>query len=51
MFNLCSNLENLNLNSFETSNLILLNRMFYKYGKIISLDLNSFYTPKIEGMS
>lgn len=51
MFNECSNLNNLNLNSFNTSNVINLSEMFNKCASLTSLDISSFDTSKVTNMS
>ena len=50
MFYNCINLESLNLNNFDTHNVIHMNNMFDNCKKIENLNLNSFETSSVEDM-
>ncbi|MBR3171498.1 MAG: BspA family leucine-rich repeat surface protein [Lachnospiraceae bacterium] len=52
MFRGCTSLTNLDLSSFDTSNVIYMSNMFYHCGNnLTSLDLSSFNTSKVKDMS
>ena len=50
LFNECQKLETLDLSSFRTDSVIIMNHMFHGCNSIKSLDLKHFYTPNLEGM-
>ena len=50
MFNSCSALVNINLSSFDTSNVTNMSNMFYRCSSLITLDLSSFNTSKVTNM-
>ena len=50
MFNGCSSLKEINLSSFNTSNLKDMGNMFYNCKSITSLNLGNFTTDKVENM-
>ena len=47
MFSHCINLENLNLSSFDTINVIYMSEMFWNCDKLKDLDLTSFDTKNV----
>ena len=47
MFKDCSSLKKLNLNNFNTSNVINMNSMFYGCSSLEELNLNSFNTNNV----
>ena len=51
MFNGCSSLTNLDLSTFDTSNLKVMFRMFYGMTQLENLDLSNFDTSNVEEMS
>lgn len=50
MFYNCTNLESIDLSSFETENLQQMPHMFYSCTKLETLDLSSFATPNMTSM-
>lgn len=50
MFYMCTNLESIDLSSFDTENLQQMARMFYSCTKLEMLDLSSFATPNMTSM-
>lgn len=50
MFYMCTNLESIDLSSFETENLQQMHHMFYSCTKLETLDLSSFATPNMTSM-
>lgn len=50
MFYMCTNLESIDLSSFDTENLQQMARMFYSCTKLDTLDLSSFATPNMTSM-
>lgn len=51
MFAYCSSLTNLNLRSFNTSNVTSMKEMYSNGSGLTSLDLSSFETSKVTDMS
>ena len=51
MFGDCINLKNLNLTSFDTSNVTDMTGMFTSCGKLVRLNLTGFDTRKVESMA
>lgn len=51
MFNYCKNLTSLDLNSFDTSNVIDMNHMFCHCESLTQLDLSNFNTSKVINMN
>lgn len=50
MFYMCTNLESIDLSSFDTENLQQMDHMFYSCRKLEMLDLSSFATPNMTSM-
>ena len=50
MFSSCGSLTNLDLRSFDTSNVTSMDNMFQSSSKLTSLDLSSFKTGKVTNM-
>ena len=50
MFNECSSLKELNLNSFNTNNVIDMSCMFMGCKSLVELNLNNFNTDKVYKM-
>lgn len=50
MFEGCTNLESIDLSSFDTENMRSMTRMFFSCTKLETLDLSSFATPKMVTM-
>lgn len=51
MFNNCKNMKSINLNNFDTSNVIAMNSMFSSCSSLESLDLSKFDTSNVTNMS
>jgi surface protein len=51
LFNLCEELENLDLSNFNTINVNNMNGMFYNCSSLVSLNLSSFNTNNVQNMS
>ena len=51
MFSLCSNLENINVSSFDTKNVTNMNFMFFNCYNLINIDLSSFDTKNVTNMN
>ena len=51
MFSNNSSLLNINLSSFDTSNLIYVNHMFHRCSSLTYLNLSNFYTPKVNNFA
>ena len=51
MFYDCNKLVNLNMSSFDTSNVTNMNKMWYNCRSLTRLDLSNFDTSKVTGMN
>ena len=50
MFYMCTNLESLSINGFDTSNVIDMNQMFYGCRSLTELNINNFDTNNVTNM-
>ena len=50
MFNGCQNLESINISSFDTSNVININKMFYLCKSLCDLNISHFNLKNVKSM-